>query len=101
VSATSNRAIGRRDFLVRLFRGPSRVTASPVPGDPAHSAVRRRAAEGTSRIHDADYQTGTHEAERAGRDFTAPRCAPESLASQSKLERVLQAMDDWTGIEDP
>jgi hypothetical protein len=76
------------------------ASAMSVRGQ-AHSPDGLRGTEGTSRTRDAHCDASRCEEARANHDFTAPECAPESLAGESNLERVLKEMDDWPGIMDP
>jgi len=76
------------------------VSAMSV-GEQAHSPDGLRGTEGTSHTRDAHRDASRCEEAGASHDFTAPKCAPESLAGESNLERVLKEMDDWTGIMDP
>jgi hypothetical protein len=101
VSVTRDRSIGRRDFLTRFFRGPGRVAWSKGVGSQARSPDALRGTDDTSPTRAAHRDANWFEEARASHDFTAPECAPESLAGESNMERVLKEMDDWTGIMDP
>ena len=47
------------------------------------------------------YRFGWMEEARVSRDFTAPEEAPEVKGWDDGLEKVLEAMDDLSGIEEP
>jgi len=101
VSATRDRSIGRRDFLTRFFRNPGRAAAPPSEDGTACTGDPPRSREHRHGPRDAREIARSSDAARPERDFTAPDCAPERFAGKSHLDRVLQAMNDSTGIEDP
>jgi len=48
------------------------------------------------------YRFGWKEEARISRDFTAPERAPDVPGwDERQMDRVLEKMEDWTGIEDP
>jgi ferredoxin-type protein NapG len=50
---------------------------------------------------DAYYRFGWKGEARISRDLTAPAWASETPKCQDDMDRVLEQLDDWTGIEDP
>ncbi len=47
------------------------------------------------------YRFGWREEAHISRDFTAPTQAPSIPEWEGNMDRVLEQLDDWTGIEDP
>ncbi|MDP6980729.1 MAG: ferredoxin-type protein NapG [Myxococcota bacterium] len=47
------------------------------------------------------YRFGWKEEAHISRDFTAPESAPDVFDSEANMNKVLQEMEDWSGIEDP
>jgi ferredoxin-type protein NapG len=47
------------------------------------------------------YRFGWKEEARISRDFTAPAEAPGIPEWEDRMDRVLEQLEDWTGIEDP
>ena len=65
---------------------------------PAIRVLPRELAKGKLGDH---YRFGWEEEARISRDFTAPDRAPEIPGWNDGMDRVLEQLEDWTGIEDP
>jgi hypothetical protein len=99
MSAARERSVGRRDFLVGLFRGRDSGSTGARAQAPAADAAQ--SADGSAPVAGEKRRLEWREEAGAFRDFTAPERTRETLADDSNLERVLKEMDDLTGIEEP
>jgi hypothetical protein len=93
LSVTRKAEISRRQFLTGAFR--RRDVALSRTG--ANSALPRDLAQGEFGEHN---RFGWQEESQIGRDFTAPETAPQIPDWDEGIDRVLEEMENWKGIED-
>jgi len=90
---TRKAKISRRQFLTGAFRGRdvelSRTGAiSTMPRDLAQGKLGE------------DYRFGWEDAPKIGRDFAAPKTAPQIPDWDDGIDSVLEEMENLKGIED-